>query len=908
MAVLAVAAALRRRAPLPSRRHRRARNCFRRYLEGYGAEAATLHPRRQRPGCTALRASKFDKAVEQSPDEYDVSPETLGEPPDITFMLEEKPARSSSSLIVQHRLGSESQYQAVLKLVEQYLPKFDIFNIATALHKCGLSARDDDLIARQIQSDPNFILLFSAAKKEILASVSDTDPHVLSTVLWACARLSVFDSELTSAVAVDASQRMHYYSPASIGHLLFALGFSGVRPRPTFIAALVTELRGRNDFETNDLTLIVYGCMRLGIRDERVMRVVSDHITRSQLEDAEPLSVVSLCYAYAKLDYWDKRVMAVLGSRVSDCMDSFSPRMFSMAALCFSAGAQFLEDSDYAMERMKKSIEARLEEFTHRDLSTIAFAYGKFAAQQTQRKIAMGELPRESGRRNKFMSNDKSIATLVEEDPLITALKKEVLRRDHESFTMTELNLIVYALMRMDNRDDKFLEVSAELLRKNAAELMLIEIVNVVYCFGRSNFLHVGLLQAMIEELKRRNCFDEFEPLHFATLVYGMAMQSARQEDILDRAAAHLCARIREYQATAVNMLVYGLACLNCRNHGEAVVSAVSEDMVKNPDKYDISTTCSLMFSFAILSGPTAGLWTMQTLFKPSFWESERENQSYTMVYYMLAAMQAELGLPTEDLVGWNTCRTAYEVMTSLHMGQQHKRLSDRLRIQMIPHEANTMAPALEGYPEAGVRVDVAIPKLRLIIEVEGPQRSTIPLDKLIDKLNEEDQQMAPGEVAEVLSQAKEYVECGLTGPAAFKRRLLRKCGWRVVTVSFDESEEYIADALKKMINKDGDSEAEEDTTTAARQLIAENYDYITSEDAENISLPRPDAANISEFELKLRAEHEKAMQDLKVRIMQERGNAAGSATFSDHLEYRKWQVKLEKSILKDMVAQVTAA
>ena len=35
---------------------------------------------------------------------------------------------------------------------------------------------------------------------------------------------------------------------------------------------------------------------------------------------------------------------------------------------------------------------------------------------------------------------------------------------------------------------------------------------------------------------------------------------------------------------------------------------------------------------------------------------------------------------------------------------------------------------------------------------------------------------------------APRYVECGLCGAAAFKRRLLRSCGWRVVTVSFNES------------------------------------------------------------------------------------------------------------------------
>ncbi|CAE8654172.1 unnamed protein product, partial [Polarella glacialis] len=66
-----------------------------------------------------------------------------------------------------------------------------------------------------------------------------------------------------------------------------------------------------------------------------------------------------------------------------------------------------------------------------------------------------------------------------------------------------------------------------------------------------------------------------------------------------------------------------------------------------------------------------------------------------------------------------------------------------------------------------------------------------------------ERQTIVSGDPSDVLSQAKDYVECGLVGSAAFKRRLLRKCGWRVVTVSFDESEEYIADALKNMIEKD---------------------------------------------------------------------------------------------------------
>ena len=40
---------------------------------------------------------------------------------EMSFMLETVPSRSSSSLIIHHRLGSESQVQAVLKLVEELL-------------------------------------------------------------------------------------------------------------------------------------------------------------------------------------------------------------------------------------------------------------------------------------------------------------------------------------------------------------------------------------------------------------------------------------------------------------------------------------------------------------------------------------------------------------------------------------------------------------------------------------------------------------------------------------------------------------------------------------------------------------------------------------------------------------------
>lgn len=81
----------------------------------------------------------------------------------------EPPWKSWSEILKPAPLGPKNSMPAPLLAKEEYLPKFDIYNCATALHKCGLSARDDELAARQIQSDPNFVRLFSTAKKQTLS-------------------------------------------------------------------------------------------------------------------------------------------------------------------------------------------------------------------------------------------------------------------------------------------------------------------------------------------------------------------------------------------------------------------------------------------------------------------------------------------------------------------------------------------------------------------------------------------------------------------------------------------------------------------------------------------------------------------------------------------------------------------
>jgi len=837
----------------------------------------------------------------------ELTPFLLRVPPDVAFTIEEVPGRSSSSLIIQHRIGSESQYQAVLKLVEQYLPKFDLYNLVSAMHKCALAARDDDMIARQVQSDPNFVKLFSVAKQKVLENLKKVEPTTLGSLLWACSRLNIFDSELTSAISADAAQRMNYYSPTAIGLLMFSLGFSGVRPRPTFIQALVTEIEGRSDFETVELTLVLYGCMRLGIRDERIMSRMSRHIIRTDLKDADPLTISQLCYAYGKLEYWDRQVMGVLSQKVVQNLKEFTPRMATMSALCFAASAQYMEDTTFSMEELLRTSEDHLKNFSHRDISTLAFAAGKFSLLQKARRMNEQD----------FGIGDEvqKFALPASKDVFFCKVQDEIKRRKQESFTMQELNLITYAMMRREHHDEEFLESAALLFQENAAELMSIEIVNVLYSFAKNKYLHIGMVQSMIDETKRRNLLDEMDPLQVATMAYALAFSQIRQEDLMDRIAVLVCEKVRMFEPQALSMLMWAMASLNCRNHADALVSVVSEEIARNWAKFDPTSLSIIIWACTILSGPSSAIWLLKGVFAPAFWEKNFTTLGYTMIYHMFASLRAELGMPVEDLTGHYICRRVYEESTAESYGLQHQRLSERLRMQQIPHQANAMAPKLEGFEEAGVRVDIAIPKLSLVIEVEGPQRNTIPLDKLSEKLKEERQTMVSGDPSDVLSQAKDYVECGLVGSAAFKRRLLRKCGWRVVTVSFEESEEYIADALKNMIEKDSTTgqaaSSASDPMEDALSAIAPTEEDLKVVEEKLMNIPedlKPNQAEISAFEKDLRLRHRTSMKDMLLRIAEERGDAARSAAYANHLEYRQWQVNLEKSLMTDLVSQVASA
>lgn len=849
-------------------------------------------------------------------------PSILAAPPMAIYGTEE-PERNRANQVIQSRLIAEPQYQAVLKLVEKYLPKFDVTNMVCAMHMCALTARDHEMLKRQIQFDPSFITLFHSLKEQVIGHVDELTTRTCSDLLWSCSRLDIFDSDLFNEIIADASRRLEMYSAQGISLLVFALGYVGQRPRAVFMQALVRELRSRieTEFDQQAISMVIYGMMRLGIRDDRLMKIVTEHMIRTGFDRTEPVSVVCIAFAYSKLEYWNENIFASMGRSLIDCVKDLSPRLMVMSSLCFARSAGNLKESHFVMDELLRNAEKRMQEFDNRSLATLAFAAGKY--HQLKEEIETYK-PSSMGMAGLTFDSKNSFAEEI---------AQEVERRTYESFTMSEINLISYSLMRMKTRDEGFLEKVASQFARNAAELTSIEIVNAVYAFGQLEYVHLQFVHAMVVEIKRRNLLDEMDTLEVATLVYSLARCRIYEEEIMDKAAVIACKKVHEFEPTAVSMLIWGMAVLNSTTHAEPLVSAILEDFNYRFSSYNSVGAAVIFWSSSLLAGTSSAIWAMKGFFQPGFWSQPFEEKQYSMLYHMYAALRVEEGICAEDLEGWYMCRRLYEESTGERMGSQNQRLAERLAMQTISHRANAMVPALKGFREAGVRADIVIEKLQLVIEVEGPQRMTIPLDKTMAEIGDEE---VFGTPEEVIQEVRTAVECGLTGSAAFKRRLLRKCGWRVVTVSFDENEEYIADALGTMAKQDdgGDSGAEgtEEEQTAEASGDPEDGQDSGEESTESSEAPKAadapassssggtitytdetitedslsdEAANSSEYERKVREKHRLAYQELRRRILEERGNAAASAAYSNHLEYRRWQVRLEKEVFKEMLAEL---
>jgi len=520
---------------------------------------------------------------------------------------------------------------------------------------------------------------------------------------------------------------------------------------------------------------------------------------KSELMDWEEVSVVSVALAYTKLEYWDEKVFGLLGNRVITNLRDLEPRLLCMAMLSFAKSVAFVTGSTYIMNTILDQVqnpdgvqdESLLNRCSNREFATICFAAGKF-------------MDTTATLENKIGTEKYQDMGMVDSD-LAREFVNQVTWREMASFSMAELNLINYSVMRLKHRNTDFLRDMTDEFIRGAPELCPIEICNALYAFGRYQYVSLKFVSAMIEETRRRRLLETMEPESVAALVYSLGLMRVRDDETLEQVAVILTERVREFNPQQVSMVLYGLAVLGVRKHGRAVASAVLEDTCARVSQHSEMSLSVVIWAATLIAGTTSGIWILKLLFSPGFWSRPWLEAHYSMLYTALVALRVEAGIRVEELAGWSSCFQCNQEVTLSAQSRQNTRLAERLSNMKIRRDVNAFPPQLEGQPELGLRCDTVLEKLRLIIEIEGPKRCTIPLQRVLEAKEEELQEERAdareearrlrsdgqrvretdsierlpltGRVEEVISEARGLVECGLVGPANFKRRVARQCG-----------------------------------------------------------------------------------------------------------------------------------
>jgi len=870
--------------------------------------------------------------------------------------------------VIQHRLMMDGNYQGALSLVERHLDRFDMANMVSALQICARDTKESgELEKRMIQQDPNFVMLFRAIKGEILADVTKAKPRMLATIMWSCAHLNIFDNLLSSTITAEAARKIDEFESMDISGMLFAVGKLGITPPATFIQGLAREMRRRaiTDFTPSSIASVVYGCARIGLRDERILKISSDWLSMVDEEVIDDVSLATLIYGYARLEFFDARVFSKLSRRVVDISDSLSGTSISMISLGLALSTTQLQESVYTLEELGRVVVARIDEFENGFIPQYALAMGRCAVilqKQGRVKVkTLSELRFENADPVPNAIIDQVIGKPVFGDE--GGRGRAMPDRELREFSLSELNLITYGLMRMGCRNEEYLLRTCPLFARRAAELTDVELVNILYAHAKLQWVHMEMINALVDEIWRRDMLKTMAPIQLATVAYSMALYRLREDWLMEGIVNEMCTRVSlsdesrpSFQANdgtvwddikspaqQLSMVVWACAILNFQTHAEVLTSIALEALVdawqKEPKECSTSSLVITLWASAVLTGGSSALWMLKAIFLPEFWGSLEVSSQCSMMHAVLATLGAEEGLEVEDMEGWDFCWKIYEENSNIIVSWQNDSLSQLLNMRGVAHRKNGVVPALPGFTEPKVRGDIVVEPLSLIVEVDGPRRWTIPMKKVYElrrTLSGSPDEVFRSVIGMVETDSRDYTL--QTGPAVWKRRVVKHCGWKVVTVSWVDEEAFFAEALATLAKKVGSvdpelaaeaqaqAKAEEERLAAEEAAKDEEVDLYGDEVSVPYSEDGPEglqdvmseAADVggkkvkntaaeaySRYEQTLRDKHKLAMEELERRLMEERGNAAGTSDFSSYMEFRKWQVKVEKAVFKEMMVDL---
>eukprot|EP00930_Biecheleria_cincta_P089109 TRINITY_DN78370_c0_g1_i1.p1 TRINITY_DN78370_c0_g1~~TRINITY_DN78370_c0_g1_i1.p1 ORF type:complete len:405 (-),score=48.37 TRINITY_DN78370_c0_g1_i1:44-1258(-) len=260
----------------------------------------------------------------------------------------------------------------VVQLCEEHMPRFDVVNVATALHRIAkLSARRSDRSAL-LQTDTARLLLERAAHaakshefnsqclantvwslatlswedKPLLetlsattqAKVSNFQAQELANTSWAFATLDYFDTTLLEALSNASSSKLSSFSTQQLSNTAWAFATSRWRPLPLLSDIALLAMHEINEFQAQGLANMAWAFVTLEVLHQPLLATIAE-VSIARQAEFQPQHLASTAWAFAEADlghHSDDHLYDALSSAALETITQFNSRELGSTILAFS--------------------------------------------------------------------------------------------------------------------------------------------------------------------------------------------------------------------------------------------------------------------------------------------------------------------------------------------------------------------------------------------------------------------------------------------------------------------------------------------------------------------------------------------------------------------------------------------
>mmetsp|Transcript_16873 Transcript_16873/g.39408 ORF Transcript_16873/g.39408 Transcript_16873/m.39408 type:complete len:814 (+) Transcript_16873:164-2605(+) len=445
-------------------------------------------------------------------------------------------------------LGNSSNPHELLRLIDAHGEELHVLNICTILHRIAKSlARKPQLLQQrstEIQKQAPFRQLLALVRRH--APVCNN--MELTNCLWSIATMELRGEEESVLLLLNISKKyLASFDPRNLALSAWALAKLGCTDAHFAWCRLWADavLQRLNDFETRDMTMVIWAYATVHWRDEHFLQDFCSEVVR-KADRYTPQDLGNTLWALATLAYRHEGALAALCQQCFPQAEIFDQQnlsisMWSFATLGYKNMNLFHHITQHAT--------ARISTFHSQGMANIVWACAKFQFQQKCLLMTVAEeaIPRV----DEFEPQHLAImawayATLeFPNRPLLTALCRAASRKMH-IFGPQHMANMTWAMATLAHKDEEFLRLMCQRALEVVQDFNPQECSNLAWALALLTFRDDALLDAISR--RSQEIVADFIPQNLGNSAWAYNRLGYRDEELirtLTRQAAqvlHECA------------------------------------------------------------------------------------------------------------------------------------------------------------------------------------------------------------------------------------------------------------------------------------------------------------------------------------------------------------------------------